>query len=163
MAQQGPFFGQAGWINIFQPEPKVHRILGVLNSSFEGKSWLVGDKITYADLSFFMWNNTLPYTLQSNTDDVWKPYPNVKAWHDRISERDAVKRTLALQVKKGEEEDAANSVAAAAGSRLQSSWKTDDLELPGNALHLRKRALFRGNIWLGRQIYTLPSIPLILD
>jgi hypothetical protein len=71
-----------------------------------------------------MWSSTLPYTLQSKANDLWKPYPNAKAWHDQIVDRDTVKRTLALQVKKGEEEDTANSVAsAAAGSRLQSSWE----------------------------------------
>jgi len=123
MAQQGPFFGQAGWFNIFEQGPKntsaierynaqVARILGVLNTTLESKTWLVGDKCTYADLSFFMWNNTLPYTIQAaDSTKAWEPYPHVKAWHDRMAEREAVKKTLALQTEMGNKEDEAMKAA----------------------------------------------------
>jgi glutathione S-transferase len=61
-----------------------------------------------------MWNNTLAYTIAATPDtDVWAPYPNVKAWHDRMAAREAVKKTLARQTEQGKIEDEAMAAAAA--------------------------------------------------
>ena len=91
---------------------QVARILGVLNTVLENKEWLVGDKCTYADLSFFMWNNTLPYTIQApEGTDAWQPYPHVKAWPDCMAAREAVKKTLELQTEMGNKEDEATKAA----------------------------------------------------
>ncbi|KAL9029720.1 MAG: hypothetical protein Q9196_002071 [Gyalolechia fulgens] len=73
---QGPYYGQAGWFNMLHPEkiPSQHcyidqtkRVVGVLDQALgqskslvQSKSgWLVGDKCTYVDLSFFMWDEQI--------------------------------------------------------------------------------------------------------
>ncbi|KAI0891635.1 hypothetical protein F4806DRAFT_500815 [Annulohypoxylon nitens] len=67
---QGPYFGQAAWFNLFHegaygesPESakvrygnEVKRVAGVLDGVLAKSTWLVGDKCTYADLTFTMWN-----------------------------------------------------------------------------------------------------------
>jgi glutathione S-transferase len=39
---------------------EIRRVLGVLNTALEGKSYLVGDKVTIADLSFVPWHSIIP-------------------------------------------------------------------------------------------------------
>ena len=39
---------------------EVRRILGVLESALEGKRFLVGNKVTIADLSFVAWHSVIP-------------------------------------------------------------------------------------------------------
>ncbi|KAF2104690.1 glutathione S-transferase [Rhizodiscina lignyota] len=108
MSQQGPYYGQIGWFNYFHPEklPSVvdryveqaERVLGVLNGALEGKTWLVGDKCTYADLSFFMWNVILPLSMLYPAGETpLSKFSNVLAWHDRMQARESVKKTLAVR------------------------------------------------------------------
>jgi len=108
MSQQGPMYGQAGWFNVFHLEkvPSVQerynkqceRILAILNGALEGKQWLVGDKCTYADLSFFMWHIILPLSmLYPQGQTPLSKYPNVLAWHERMAARDPVKKVLAVR------------------------------------------------------------------
>lgn len=59
---QGPYYGQVGWFTYFHPEKlptvidryknEVKRVLGVLNGVLTKQPWLVGEKVTIADLSF---------------------------------------------------------------------------------------------------------------
>lgn len=59
---QGPYYGQAAWFNYFHPEKipsaqeryknEILRVLGVLNDVLSKQEWLVGGKVTIADLSF---------------------------------------------------------------------------------------------------------------
>ena len=65
----------------------------VLNNALEGKEYLVGDKCTYADLSFVTWASITPYILGSHKID-FEAYPNYKAWFDRLTSRPAVKKVL---------------------------------------------------------------------
>ncbi|KAK0109338.1 glutathione S- transferase, nitrogen catabolite repression regulator [Cadophora gregata f. sp. sojae] len=108
MSGQGPFFGQLSWFNYLHSEvlpsaisrytEQAHRVLRILNGALEGKSWLVGDKCTYADLSFFMWNVILPISLKCEEgESPFDAYPNVKAWHERMAEREAVKKVLGIR------------------------------------------------------------------
>jgi glutathione S-transferase len=39
---------------------EIRRVLGVLNTALEGKRYLVGDKVTIADLSFVPWHSIIP-------------------------------------------------------------------------------------------------------
>lgn len=60
---------------------QCERILGVLDGALEGKTWLVGDKCSYADLSFFMWNIVLPLSMLYPAGQTpLSKYPNVLAW-----------------------------------------------------------------------------------
>ena len=67
-------------------------MISVLNKALEGKSFLVGDKCTYADLSFLPWTWMQPFILQDDTIDAEKEYPNYHAWIERLMARPAVKK-----------------------------------------------------------------------
>jgi len=47
----------------------------VLNRHLEGKQYLVGDKCTYADLSFVPWNYLLSFLMGDQDLDVAKEFP----------------------------------------------------------------------------------------
>jgi glutathione S-transferase len=91
MSGQGPYFGQAAWFNVLIPEKipyamtrykdHVIRVLDVLNRALEGKQYLVGDKCTYADLSFLTWDANLPWLFGEEyaSLEVETKYPNVGA------------------------------------------------------------------------------------
>ncbi|RAH65218.1 glutathione S-transferase family protein [Aspergillus aculeatinus CBS 121060] len=111
MSGQGPYYGQSGWFNVLHPERlpsvieryngQVRRVLSVLETLLGGgKTWLVGDKCTFADLSFMPWNTRLDFVLMTKPgEDPLAPYPNVQAWHRRMVERPAWKRAMAVRDK----------------------------------------------------------------
>ena len=70
----------------------------VLNNALEGKEYLVGDKCTYADLSFVTWYAIANYAAGPHKID-WEAYPNYKAWMDRLSSRPAVKKVMEEKAK----------------------------------------------------------------
>ena len=79
---------------------EVRRILAVLNTALEGKTWLVGDKCTFADLAFLPWNTHLPALLSASPEeDPLESFPNVRAWHNRLITRDSWKRAMVLRDK----------------------------------------------------------------
>lgn len=59
---QGPYYGQAGWFMIYHPEKvpsaveryknEMKRVFSVLDSVLSKQEWLVGGKMTIADISF---------------------------------------------------------------------------------------------------------------
>jgi glutathione S-transferase len=59
---------------------EVLRILGVLEGVLEGRQWLVGDKMTYADLAFVTWNDRIDATTNF-AFKKWDGFPNVGAWY----------------------------------------------------------------------------------
>ncbi|KAI1767863.1 hypothetical protein GGR53DRAFT_462863 [Hypoxylon sp. FL1150] len=63
------------------------RHLGVLNGVLEGKRWLTGEWVTYDDLSFVLWNETLHQCIPMSAEDRLKKFPNVRAWHERMTPR----------------------------------------------------------------------------
>ncbi|KAJ5088237.1 glutathione transferase 1 [Penicillium angulare] len=108
MSGQGPYYGQAGWFTHLHHEDlpsartryhnEVHRFLGVLNGILEGKQWLVGDKCTFADLSFLPWNCRLDILLKYPDDvDPLAEFPNVQSWHHRMRERPSWKRAMEIR------------------------------------------------------------------
>lgn len=115
MSLQGPFFHQAGWFNFLHPEkvPSVQdrfnneckRQLGVLNGVLEGREWLVGEKMTYADLAFVPWNDILHQCIPMPLEDRFAEFPNVKAWHERMTMRDSWQKLGDVRKKAMEEQD----------------------------------------------------------
>ncbi|KAI1179100.1 glutathione S-transferase [Nemania sp. FL0916] len=105
---QGPYFGQVGWFSHLHSEKipsaiqrytaEVRRILGVLEGVLSKKpanaQWLVGDKMTFADMSFMPWNFRLSELLGLPWDDVWKDTPHVRAWHERMVALPSWKRAM---------------------------------------------------------------------
>lgn len=101
---QGPYYGQAAWFHKHHPEKlpsaqerytkEVERIIGVLDSWLQKHEFLVGDKVTYADLSF------VPYAAAVSTMDFLNQhgklfeggkYPSYRAWLEKLLARDSVK------------------------------------------------------------------------
>jgi glutathione S-transferase len=97
MSGQGPYYGQANWFSYLHPEKvpsaieryqnEARRMLNVLDRVLEGKMWLVGDKMTYADLAFLPWNDRLDLVLGVPVENMLDGFPNVKAWHERMASR----------------------------------------------------------------------------
>ncbi|EMD31023.1 hypothetical protein CERSUDRAFT_120156 [Gelatoporia subvermispora B] len=100
---QGPYFGQAVWFKKYHPEqlPSVVeryqketlRVLGVLESVLSKQEWLVGGKLTVADLSFIPWNNFATALILADYPDFnfEKDFPATAAWHSKLTSRPAIK------------------------------------------------------------------------
>ncbi|KAK5998672.1 Glutathione S-transferase-like protein gedE [Cladobotryum mycophilum] len=104
---QGPYYGQGVWFHKLHPEdlPSVKkrysdqtvRVMEVLDGLLKGKQYLVGDKCTYADLSFVPWDVIVTGQFSEVTAgyDVENKYPHWYAWHKRLVERPSVKKVYA--------------------------------------------------------------------
>ncbi|KAI4596313.1 glutathione S- transferase, nitrogen catabolite repression regulator [Pestalotiopsis sp. 9143b] len=114
MSGQGPYFGQAGWFNVLHSEKlpsaisryqdEVRRIHGVLEGWLakqgqRGSQWLVGDKMTYADLAFTTWNDRSDAILECAPEDKFKGFPHVQAWHEHMTSRPSWKKAMELRAK----------------------------------------------------------------
>ena len=64
----------------------------VLNNVLEGKEYLVGNKCTYADLSFINWYSVNAYLEGEDKIDSEKEFPNFHAWMERLKARPSVKK-----------------------------------------------------------------------
>jgi len=119
MSGQGPYFGQVVWfykyhsqvydIKVIPSAIKryqdiVLRVLNTLNTHLEGKTYLVGEKCTIADLAFLPWDHMLPVLLgaeyegsanETKYSDIETKYPHYSAWSKRLNERPAVKKAWA--------------------------------------------------------------------
>ncbi|CAG9986255.1 unnamed protein product [Clonostachys byssicola] len=109
---QGPYFGQRTWFTNLPPEKipsaierfsnEIKRVLGVLDKALgaePNKEWLVGDRITYADLAFVPWNDLLDATLGVPADKKFEGFPNVKEWHERMTKRPSWIKAMALRAR----------------------------------------------------------------
>jgi len=105
---QGPYFGQAAWFKRFHHEKlpsaidryqkEVVRVISVLDSVLGEKRYLVGDKLTVADLCFVPWNNSLPrITDDSPYAEELKKFTNFARWHADLVDQPAVKRMLTIR------------------------------------------------------------------
>ncbi|KAM0415938.1 hypothetical protein ACHAPT_013091 [Fusarium lateritium] len=108
MSGQGPYFGQAGWFNYLHREKipsaieryeiQVLRVVEVLDGVLKDRDWLVGDKCTFADLSFLPWNDRIDMlVLSKSIDDIRAQYPSFAAWQARMVARDSWK--LAMEIR----------------------------------------------------------------
>lgn len=108
------YYGQASWFKTFHPEKlpsveeryvkEINRVTGVLNdwlskqSDKHGKTgdgpWLVGNKLSYADTAFVMWQylcTTLP-GFQGDLDE--DQYPFVKEWMAKLVANEAIAKVI---------------------------------------------------------------------
>ncbi|OQU98800.1 Glutathione S-transferase, domain-containing protein [Cladophialophora immunda] len=109
---QGPYYGQAGWFKLFHQEKvpsaldrylkEIGRVTGVLeahlaqqrreNFGDEGDGpWLVGNKLSYADIAFVPWQHTVAKVFDKEEFDQSR-YPLVDEWYRKITSRAAVKK-----------------------------------------------------------------------
>jgi len=104
---QGPYYGQMGWFNVLHEEKipsaitryknEVLRVLTVLDGVLKDRDWLVGDKMTIADMAFVPWNDRLDDLLVQPLDETYHGLPHVRAWHERMAGRPAWKKTCAIR------------------------------------------------------------------
>ncbi|EMD31037.1 hypothetical protein CERSUDRAFT_163548 [Gelatoporia subvermispora B] len=106
---QGPYYGQAIWFQKWHHEQfpsaveryqkETLRVLGVLESVLSKQEWLVGGKMTIADIAFVPWNTcAAPQILKDyNGFDFVKDFPSVFAWHEKIMSRPAIKEVWAVE------------------------------------------------------------------
>lgn len=102
---QGPYFGQATWFARFHAEKlqsaidryvnEIIRVTEVLDHALErnGTGWLVGNGLTYADLSFITWASVGKGLLKElGRDSEINKYTKYAAWIKAMEERDSVKK-----------------------------------------------------------------------
>lgn len=73
---------------------EIKRVIGVLNKILERRNYLVGEKATYADLSFITWALIGQNAVESAGVDLEKDAPNYMGWIKRLLDRPAVKNAL---------------------------------------------------------------------
>ena len=76
---------------------KARDLVDMLDDHFSRGLWLYGDKCTYADLSFVVWNSRVPLILK----DSWEGgnpanYPGFKRWQGAMMARKSVKHVLSV-------------------------------------------------------------------
>lgn len=112
---QGPYFGQATWFARFHPEMiqsaidryvnEIIRVIGVIDLGLRRNlapgNWLVGDKCTYADLSFATWASVGHGLLRELGKDegLEKDYPKYSEWITKIEEQQSVRKIRDLMNK----------------------------------------------------------------
>jgi glutathione S-transferase len=108
---QGPYYGQLGWYKLFEHDPnpsaierytkEADRVSGVLDgwlAQEKGKHaksdgpWLVGNKLSYADISFIPWQHVMGVALADIYDQA--KFPHLQEWFDKIISRPAVQKAL---------------------------------------------------------------------
>jgi GST-like protein len=104
----GPMFGQLGFFHKFagkdyedkRPRDRyvgeTKRLLGVLNKRLEGRSWIMGDDLTIADLAIFPWVRGLVGFYDAGELVGINDFPEVQRVLAAFVARPAVIRGLAL-------------------------------------------------------------------
>ncbi|KAL4958136.1 glutathione S-transferase Ure2-like protein [Aspergillus filifer] len=103
---QGPYFGQAVWFKRYHSERlqsaidryvgEIKRVCGVLESWLSEREWLVGGKMSYADLAFVGWHNAALGIL-GDEGLSYDEFPRMKGWLERMNERPVVERLTEVQ------------------------------------------------------------------
>lgn len=113
MSGQGPYFGQCGVFSHLWPEKlpavikryadEVKRVLSVLKGVPAAKpadqQWLVGSRMTFADMAFVPWNDRLDQVLGQSWDEVWDGKPHVRAWHEKMVALPSWKRNMEVRAR----------------------------------------------------------------
>ncbi|KAF4762086.1 hypothetical protein N7455_001944 [Penicillium solitum] len=111
---QGPYYGQAYWFKKLHSERipsaveryvnEAKRVTGVLDK-WLGKQkeandknlgdgpWLVGNKLSYADVAFIPWQQTA-HTVYADEGFNVDEFPNEKEWFERMTSKKPVKDIL---------------------------------------------------------------------
>jgi GST-like protein len=108
MAAIGPMFGQLGYFHKFagrELEDKrpleryvaeTKRLLGVLEKRLEGRTWLMGEEYSIADIATLGWVRNLIGFYEAGELVDFASLRNVPAWLDRGLARPAVQRGLEI-------------------------------------------------------------------
>ncbi|MGH7118496.1 MAG: glutathione S-transferase N-terminal domain-containing protein [Acetobacteraceae bacterium] len=108
MANVGPMFGQLGYFHKFagreiadkrpfeRYRDESRRLLGVLEGRLAGRSWIMGDAYTIADISMLGWVRNLVGFYEAGALVGYDRLRHVPAWLDRSLARPAVQRGLTI-------------------------------------------------------------------
>jgi GST-like protein len=108
MGGPGPMFGQVGFFHKFagreyeDKRPRDHyiaesrRLLDVLEARLEGRTWIMGDDFTIADVSMLGWVRNLIGFYDAGALVGYSELKNVPAWLERGLARPAVQRGLTI-------------------------------------------------------------------
>jgi GST-like protein len=108
MAAIGPIFGQVGFFNKFAGKQladkrpleryvnESKRLLGVLDARLDGRTWLMGDEYTIADIATLGWVNNLITFYEARELVEYDRFRNVAAWLERALARPAVQRGMKI-------------------------------------------------------------------
>ncbi|MBN9233062.1 MULTISPECIES: glutathione S-transferase N-terminal domain-containing protein [Phyllobacteriaceae] len=111
MAAVGPMFGQLGFFHKFAGREisdkrpleryrnETRRLLGVLDKRLGGRSWIMGDDYTIADISMLGWVRNLIGFYEAGELVGFADFKNVAAWLERGLARPAVQRGLNIPAK----------------------------------------------------------------
>ncbi|KAG0124137.1 glutathione S-transferase [Tuber indicum] len=112
MSGQGPYYGQAAWFTHYHPEKvpsavdryvkEIKRVLGVLDAWLADKEYLVGGRLSIADIAFVPWHEALGYLDNEEVNNWKKEFPNAGAWHERVMALPAAKASFEAKRKAGE-------------------------------------------------------------
>jgi GST-like protein len=108
MAGFGPMTGQMGFFVKFagkdfedkRPRDRVvaevKRLLAVMNVALAGKTWIMGDDYSIADIALIGWVRAIPGFYEAGDIVGFDDFANVKAWLERALARPAVQRGLGI-------------------------------------------------------------------
>ena len=111
MGGMGPMFGQLGFFHKFagkdledkRPRDRYagesERLLGVLDARLAGRTWIMGQDYTIADIASLGWVRNLIGFYEAADITHFEKYANVAAWLERGLARPAVQRGLITPVK----------------------------------------------------------------
>lgn len=101
MGGVGPMLGQAHHFRVYAPEKidyavnrytnEAKRLYGVMNKQLEKHRYIAGNSYSIADIAIFPWLRSW-----QNQGIDWADYPQLKTWFDKIADRPAVKRGVAV-------------------------------------------------------------------
>lgn len=106
MANVGPIFGQVGFFHKFAGREfsdkrplqryanESKRLLGVLETRLAGRSWIMGDEFSIADIAHLGWVRNLIGFYGAGDLVAYDQLKNVPAWLERGLARPAVQRGL---------------------------------------------------------------------
>jgi glutathione S-transferase len=112
MSGQGPYFGQLAWFANFHHEKlpsaierytnEIIRVTGVIDTHLKtkGTEYLVGDKITYADLMFVPWYDVVQVWMKNIDLSKFDAYT---AWVARLQARPSAKKFASDREKRSAE------------------------------------------------------------
>jgi GST-like protein len=108
MAAVGPMFGQVGYFHKFagreiadkrpleRYRDESKRLLGVIEARLDGRSWIMGDEYTIADISMLGWVRNLVGFYGARELVSFDSFKRVPGWLERGLARPAVQRGLEI-------------------------------------------------------------------
>ena len=101
MGGVGPMLGQAHHFRMYAPKKidyavnrytnEAKRLYGVMDQQLGRHRYIAGNSYSIADIAIFPWLRSW-----QNQGIEWADYPQLKAWFDKIAQRPAVKRGVAV-------------------------------------------------------------------